>query len=325
MGLRRLVCRMIVVGCLAGLAGCRSRPAAAGGLTQIVFQTDWYPQPEMGGFYEAQVGGLYRAKGLEVTIAPGGPYVLPDQQVATGAAQFGMGSSDKVLEGVSRGLPLVAVAATMQQDPQAVMVHEGSPVHTFADLDGRTVAVRPGSTWFQYVVKRYNLTKTREIPATYSVANFLQDPEYIQQAFVSSEPYFARKGGASVRTMLVSSTGYQPYRVFFTSRQFLAEHPEVVQGFVEASLAGWRAYLANPARTNAEISRLNPAMSREQMQFSIDTLRAGHFVEGEGTGDSRLGHFTDERWTAMYRQLLELKVMTRPFDPATAYTTRFVP
>jgi len=312
------------LGLLAGFVGCKGKPAPTG-LFTITLQTDWYPQPEMGGFYEAQLQGLYKAQGLDVTIAPGGPTLVAEQEVATGAAQFGMSSSDLVLVDVSRGVPIVAVAATMQQDPQAVMVHADSPVHTFADLEGHTIAVRPGSIWFEYLLKRFALKNVREIPATYSVANFLQDPGYIQQCFVTSEPYFARKSGADVRTLLISATGYQPYRVFFTSQEFLAKHPEIVAKFVKASIEGWRDYLQNPGDVNREISRLNPAMSPEQMQFSTDTLKSGHFIDGDGSGDSHLGHFTAERWKVNYQQLLDLKVISRPIDPATAYTMRFNP
>jgi NitT/TauT family transport system substrate-binding protein len=294
-------------------------------LFPITLQTDWYPQPEMGGFYEAQLQGLYKAQGLDVTIAPGGPAVVGEQEVAVGDAQFGMGSSDLVLVDVSRGVPIVAVAATMQQDPQAVMVHADSPVHDFADLEGRTVAVRPGSIWFEYLLKRYNLKNVREIPATYSIANFLEDPNYIQQCFITSEPYFAGKGGAKVRTLLVNATGYQPYRVFFTSRRFLAEHSDVVAKFVRASIEGWRDYLQDPAQVDREIARLNPAMSPEQMQFSIETLKSGNFIDGDGSADSHLGHFTAERWKTTYQQLLDLKVIARPIDPASAFTLRFAP
>jgi NitT/TauT family transport system substrate-binding protein len=304
--------------------GCKPKQAG-NGLFPITLQADWYPQPEIGGFYQAQLQGIYKAAGLDVTIAPGGPYVVGEQEVARGSAQFAMGSSDLVLVDVSRGLPLVAVAATMQQDPQAIMVHANSPVHDFPDLEGKTIAARPGSIWFQYVVKRYHLQKVREIPATYSVANFLQDPGYIQQCFVTSEPYFARKEGADVRTLLINATGYQPYRVFFTSRKFIAEHPEIVDRFVKASMQGWQSYLADPTVADAEISRLNPNMSVDQMRFSVETLKAGHFIDGPGTPDSHLGHFTAERWGTIYKQLVDLGVITKPFDPDMAYTLRFNP
>jgi NitT/TauT family transport system substrate-binding protein len=305
-------------------AGCHSR-TAANGLFPITLQTDWYPQPEMGGFYQAQMQGLYKAAGLDVTIVPGGPYVVGDQQVATGAAQFSMGSSDQILVQVSRGLPLVAVVATMQQDPQALMLHANSPVHSFSDLENHSVAAKPGSIWFEYLISRYNLHNVQQIPATYSVANFLQDPGYIQQCFVTSEPYFARKAGADVRTMLISSSGYQPYRVVYTSKSFLTQHPEIVAKFVNASVQGWKNYLQDPAMVDAQIGRLNPAMSPDQMRFSVQTLKDQHFIDGLGTPDSHLGHFTAERWNNLYRQLVSLKVTAQPIDPATAYTSQFAP
>ena len=309
---------------LVCLESCRSKPAA-NGLLAVTLQTDWYPQPEMGGFYQAQLQGLYKAEGLDVTIAPGGPFVIGDQQVASGAAQFAMSSSDKVLVSASTGLPLIAVMATMQQDPQALLLHANSPVHDFADLENHAIAVKAGSTWFEYLLKRYNLKKVREIPATYSVASFLQDPEYIQQCFVTSEPYFARKAGAAVKTMLISSTGYQPYRVVETSQSFLQQHPEVVAKFVKASVEGWRNYLADPTLVDAQLTKLNPAMSADQMRFSVQTLKEQHFIDGAGTAESHLGHFTPERWSAIYQQLATLKVLAKPIDPASVYTTRFVP
>jgi NitT/TauT family transport system substrate-binding protein len=314
-----------ILGICLGLGGCKKQPASSG-LTPVTLQTDWYPQPEHGGFYDAQIRGYYKDEGLDVTILPGGPYVNNDQQVSVGVAQFGMSSSDHVLEALGNGVPLVAVAATMQHDPQAIMVHQDSPVHSFQDLDGHAVAVRLGaSTWFEFLVKRYQLRNVREIPATYSVANFLQDPGYIQQIFVTSEPFFARQAGAPVRTMLISQAGYDPYRVFITSRSFLQQHPEIVAKFVRASLRGWRDYLVHPDDINAAIAKLNPAMSVPQMKFSYEALRDQHFITGDAANGADLGRLDPARWTSMYQQLLDLKVLQKPFDPTVAYTMRFMP
>ncbi len=141
------------------LSGCRRQPASSG-LTPVRLQTDWYPQPEHGGFYDAQIRGYYKDEGLDVTILPGGPYVNTTQLVSAGTVQFAMGSSDNTLESIGNGVPLVAVSATMQHDPQAIMVHQDSPIHSFQDLDGHAIAIRLGaSTWFEYLVKRYQLKK----------------------------------------------------------------------------------------------------------------------------------------------------------------------
>jgi NitT/TauT family transport system substrate-binding protein len=306
--------------------GCNhSTPSAqTSALTKVVLQADWYPQPEHGGFYTALVKNYYRDEGLDVTIQPGSQYAIPDQQVAVGAAQFGMGSSDRTLESVADGHPLVAVAATMQTDPQGIMVRKNSPVRTFSDLHGHSVAVKPGSTWFQFLVKRYRLTDVKEIPATMSVANFVADPNYIQQAFATSEPFFAQKAGIETRVLLTRDAGYNPYRVMFTTRDFLQSHPEVVGKFVRASIKGWREYLNDPGPAHATIAKLNPALSPEWMTFSWQGLRDAHFVAGDDPSGAQLGQMTAARWTTMYQQLLDLKVIDKSFDPTAAYTLQFV-
>ena len=319
-----LLLRVVFLGMVGFLALACSPHSTSGGLPKIKLQTDWYPQPEHGGFYDALLKGYYKDEGLDVEIVPGGPYTNAEQQVSTGTAQFAMGSSDRVLEAVSNGEPLLAIAATMQQDPQAVMVHKNSPIKTFSDLDGHAIAVKPGSTWFQYLVERYHLKNVREIPATYSVANFIHDPDYIQQIFVTSEPFFAGKAGVEIRTLLISATGYNPYRVFFTSVDFSSQHPEIVAKFVRASLRGWQDYMKDPAAANAAISRLNPAMNSEQMQFTWQALNQGHFIIGDDPSGAKLGQFDPARWSSMYEQLLKLKVLQKPFDPAKAYTLRYL-
>jgi NitT/TauT family transport system substrate-binding protein len=319
-----LVLLLLALAAITTACNHSTPPAQTSALTKVVLQADWYPQPEHGGFYTALIKGFYNDEGLDVTIQPGSQYAVPDQQVAVGAAQFGMGSSDRTLESVADGHPLIAVAATMQSDPQGIMVRKESPIHTFSDLHGHSVAVKPGSTWFQYLVKRYNLTDVKEIPATMSVANFVADPSYIQQSFATSEPFFAHKAGIATRVLLTRDAGYNPYRVMFTTRDFLRQHPDTVAKFVKASIKGWRDYLNDPTPAHQVIAKLNPALSPEWMTFSWQGLRDGHFVAGDDPSGAQLGQMTAARWTTMYNQLLDLKVIDKPFDPTTAYTLQFL-
>jgi len=311
------------------LAGCRGHTSASeAGLTPVRLQLDWYPQPEHGGFFAAQLLGYYKAEGLDVTILPLPQYGSAAQLVANGQADIALGSSDQVLEWDSNGLPLLAVSATMQHDPQAIMVHKDSPIHTFADLEGHTIAAQTGATWLKYVTSRYNLHQVRQIPSTLSIANFLADPNYVQQIFITSEPFFAKQAGAEVRTLPISSSGYDPYRVAFTSRDFAAQHPDIVARFVRASIRGWQAYLSDPAATNAHLLQLNPALNPAQESYTAQTLRDGGFITGGDPPDPsspQTGHMTASRWQASYDQLRSLGILHGPLDPATAYSLQFAP
>src|SRR5579864_85263 len=157
-----LVAALLVAGC-----GHSANPSAdsGAGLAKVILQADWYPQPEHGGFFTAIAKGYYKDEGLDVSIVPLGPYLSVEKQLAAGAAQFGMSSSDKTLEGIGDGEPIIAVAATMQNDPQGIMVRKDSNIHSFADLNRHTVAIKTGSTWWEYISRKYHLDGVHEVPA----------------------------------------------------------------------------------------------------------------------------------------------------------------
>ncbi|MGD0629673.1 MAG: ABC transporter substrate-binding protein [Terracidiphilus sp.] len=315
---------LIAYVCTFGVSGCHgNQQSTATGLAPIRLQLDWYPQPEHGGFFAAQMLGYYKAEGLDVTLLPLPQYGSVAQLVASGRADFGLGSSDQVLEWNSNGLPLVAVSATMQHDPQAVMVHKDSPIQDFKDLEGHTIAAQTGATWLKYVTQRYNLRQVREVPATLSIASFLADPGHVQQIFITSEPFYAKQAGVEVRTLLISSSGYDPYRVSFTTRDFATQHPDLVARFVRASIRGWLAYLADPTATDALLLKLNPALNPAQEAYSAQALRDGAFITGSDPG-AQTGQMIAARWQALYEQLKALGILHGPVDPATAYSLSFV-
>jgi NitT/TauT family transport system substrate-binding protein len=316
----------IFIPVVIALSGCRRQPAApANGLTPVRLQLDWYPQPEQGGFFAAQLLGYFKAEGLDVTILPLPQYGSVAPLVTSGKAEFGLGSSDQVLEWSSNGLPLIAVSATMQHDPQAIMVHKDSAIRDFSDLNGHTIAAQTGATWLKYVISRYQLRGVRQIPTTLSVANFLADPNYVQQIFITSEPFFAEQAGAQVRNLLISSSGYDPYRVALTTRDYAAQHPDVVAKFVRASIRGWNDYLRNPGPANAHLLELNPALNSAQEAYTAQTLRDGGFVTGGDATGAQTGHMIAARWTAMYEQLKSLGILNGPVDPAATYSLKFIP
>jgi len=328
-GFHRLIGVLAVTFALQGLVlltGCRSSQApASNGLLPVRLQADWYPQPEQGGYYTAVAKGYYKDEGLDVTILPLGQYTSGLQVVSSGGAEFGLGASDQILEAVSNGLPVVAVGATMQHDPQAIMVHKDSPIHDFPALEGHSIAAQPGSTWFKFIVNKYQLKNVREIPATHSIANFLADPKYIQQIFVTSEPFFVKNAGVDFRTMLISSAGYDPYRVFFARKDFMEQHPDAVAKFVRATIKGWQEYLRDPIPANALILKLNPAQNAAQMQYSLQAMKDGGFITGPDASGASIGKMTPERWAATNQQLTTLGIIRKPIDPTTAYTLKFLP
>ncbi len=58
---------------LVALLFAISSAAAQTALDKVSFGTNWLPEPEHGGFFQAVADGTYKKYGLDVTIVPGGP------------------------------------------------------------------------------------------------------------------------------------------------------------------------------------------------------------------------------------------------------------
>jgi NitT/TauT family transport system substrate-binding protein len=329
----RLPFCFVVLGFALAATGCgrKSTPVtgteqpAEPSLRKVVLQTDWFPQGEHGGFYQALARGFYREAGLDVDIAPGGPGSGIKLKVARGDADFGMNRSDDIIMAASQGLPLVIVAATMQHDPQGIMVHAESPVNSLRDLQGRTVMANVHMTWIPYLQKKYGITFNL-VPNTYNIGAFLADPQAIQQCLVTNEPFFAQEHGTPVRTIALASSGYDCYQVLFCRRELIRDAPGVVRAFVAASIRGWRDYLdGDPTPADTLIQERNTQMTAGQLKFSRGELKARSLVRGDPARGEDVGLIALPRLQAEMQTLVELKVLEAPVSIPTIATTRFLP
>jgi NitT/TauT family transport system substrate-binding protein len=314
--LRRLIAILLLL--LAGITGACAAPA----LKKVTLLLDWYPEAENAGYFYALTHGLYARAGLDVQISPLGPNASVEPQVALGKYDFGLGSSDQVLIARSRGIPLVMVMGSLQHDPVGVMVHADSPVHGFADLEGRTIAAQPGVPWLAYVVKKYRLRNLRTTPLNFDYASFLRDPNYIQQCFITSEPPIMAHSGVKVRTLWVKDTGCDAYMALESSERFVTANPDVVRAFVAASIAGWRGYLGDPAAAHAEILRRNPAMTSVQLDLSRKAMLDYHLIDGAGNA---VGQIDPDRMKNQYVILRDVNIIAADYDYTKSFTTMFVP
>jgi NitT/TauT family transport system substrate-binding protein len=316
----------LVAVCLAG-CGRREEPAPASerpALRKVILQTDWFPQAEHGGFYQALAKGFYAQAGLDVEIWPGGPAAGIKLKVSKGEADFGMQRSDDVLIAASRGLPIVMVMADMQHDPQALMVHAESPVKTFQDLNGRAVIGNVGMTWFPYLEKKYDI-KIEKRQNTYGLGEFLANPEIIQQCLLTNEPFFAEQRGQKVRTLPLGETGYDCYHAIFCRRELTRTAPDMIRMFVQASIRGWRDYLdGDPAPADDMILKRNPQMGRELLHFSRREMITRKLVQGDRAKGEDIGQLALARLREQMEVLLNLHIMEAPVAIPAVATTDFL-
>ncbi len=314
---------------LAFTACGKKEPAAhvhAGpGPVKIRFQTDWFPQPEHGGYYQALAKGYYAEEGLDVEILPGGPNAQVKQQVALGHADIGMTNGDDVIVAVARGVPIKMVAAEMQRDPQGILFHQEHPLTDLRGLQGRTLMAGSVSTWLDVVRKKLGV-EFNQMPLVGDLARFMNDKALVQQCFVTNEPFFARQRGADVDALLIANDTYEPYRVMFVGQLFLAERPGVVERFVRASVRGWVDYLTgDPTPGNELITKLRDDLTPEFMAYSIKAMNDYKLVLGDSARGEFAGQLTAERLQKQITLLQELGLLDKPVTVEDVATFEFIP
>ncbi|MEP0774918.1 MAG: ABC transporter substrate-binding protein [Acidobacteriota bacterium] len=309
---------------LAALALILSTTAgAAAPPERLRLQLNWLPEPEFGGIYAAREGGHFAAAGLEVEILKGGPDVPAVQMAASGRVELAVAAADEVVALRARGARIVALFATYQTSPQAIMVRAGEGVTSIPELlaRGGTLIAQPGLAYLKWLRRQYGLEKMRIVPyGAGAMAQFLdsRQREVAMQCFVFAEPLAARRQGVEPRVLPIADTGFDPYAaVIVTREQFLAGKQDTLRRFVAALRAGWQAYLEDPEPTNRVMAALNTAMDLPTFAAAAQVQRP--FLESDTTRARGLGAMSEERWRTLVRQLRQLGVIDREVDPRACF------
>ena len=294
----------VLLAVLAAACSQSPRKAAPPGATPIRFATDWRAEAEQGGFYEALANGEYAKRGLAVTIVPGGPGVNVPQLVASGAVEMGIGSNSFIVMNLAaEGVPVKAVAAFMQKDPQVLIAHPGAGIRSLADMKGHPIMLSDASVtaFWPWLKAKYGFNDDQVRKYTFNNAPFLADKRLVQEGYLTSEPYTIQKqGGFAPAVFLLADEGYPGYaNMVLASDRLIAANPAAVRAFVAASAAGWRDYLhGDPSPGDKLILKDNPEMSEDVLAQARDKMRAHGIVDG---GDASVaGVMTDQRWAAFF-------------------------
>jgi NitT/TauT family transport system substrate-binding protein len=326
--------RFLVIAAVAALSACspakRADAPAASGRTAIRFATDWRAEAEHGGFYEAVANGEYAKRGLDVTLIQGGPGSNVPQQLAAGAIDMGVGSNAFIVMNLAQEkVPVKAVAAVFQKDPQVLLAHPDTGVKTLADLKGHPILLGDASVtgFWVWLKAKYGFTDDQVRKYTFNSAPFLADKRAAQQGYVTSEPYTIEKEAKLKPVVfLLADNGYPGYATMILAPDSLiAKNPAAVKAFIEATAKGWHDYLhGDPKPADALIKKDNPEMTQDVLDQAREKLKSYAIVDGGDAKAGGIGAMTDATWKTFFDMAAGQGVYPKTLDPKTAYTLQFV-
>ncbi len=320
----------LVTACMLAWAAMPCVTADAMELDKVSFGTNWVAQGEHGGFYQAVADGTYKSYGLDVTIVPGGPNVNNRIQLIAGRLDFFMSANSlQSFDAAANKVPVVAVAAIFQKEPQVFLAHPESKVATLADLKPLTLFVSKEGmpTYFQWLKSEFGFGESRVKPYTSNPQPFLADRNSAMQGYVTSEPFaIERQAKFTPTVVLLADYGFSSYSTLIETRSAVVDkNPDLVQRFVDASIVGWYNYLYGDNRAaNDLIKKANPEMTDDLLAYSVAKMKQYGIVDSGDALKDGVGAMSDARMTDFFDKMVRAGVVKRDVDYRRAYTLRFV-
>jgi NitT/TauT family transport system substrate-binding protein len=248
----------------------------------VTLRLDWVPTWYHSVFYIALNRGYYSDAGLNLSIGQGKGSAATAQVVGSGAETFGLMDMSTMMLAISNGAPLMAVGALIQRSPEAIISLAPTGIKAPKDVEGKRwgyTAGSSGETLFTLFAAKTGVDDSKlsriTVDAGAKLTFLLTDKvDFITDWAVSVNPLIAAQGKTPANLV------YADYGVLFvastlaTTRSMIASRPEVVKGFLAATIKGVEEAMKNPGAAIDAMIANQPAVAsnRELMIGQMQEL-----------------------------------------------------
>ncbi len=295
----------------------------SGELEKTSLRLKWIHQAQFSGYYMAKKEGFYSKAGLDVTIDPAGPNISPIQMVTSGINDFGILGGSEIIKARSQGIPVVAIATILQNNPISLVSLKKDNITKPQDLIGKRVGVVYGNDeelYREYLrINNIDKSQVKEVAALPGGSQLLSGQVEVLMAYSTSVPVqLALKDVETNVTNLAKETNDMYGDTLFTTEAMIKNNPDKVRQFVQASLQGWKFAIANQDVTIDEVMKANPSLERAAQVGYLENM-----IPYMGD-QSKLGQSKKETWERMQDILIQSKSIHKKIDVTQAFTNRFV-
>ena len=294
-------------------------------LEVVRLQLKWKHQFQFAGYYAAIEKGYYKDAGIDLHLLEAVEGENPSKAVFDRRADFGIGTSDLVLMRAN-GKSVVVLASIFQHSPQVLLASKASGIRNIHELVGHEIAMEPNAADIIAYMADEGISLEQCIIKDHSfgVDELLSGEIDAITAYATDEPFQLNKAGFEYIMINPNMGGIDFYGdVLFSTQNFIENHENLTQRFLEASLKGWDYAMKHPEEVASLIyEKYSKRHSLEHLIYEAEHMQRyllPNIVE--------IGYSNPGRWksiTDIYKRLqlvdesFEIKGMIYNIDPDDA-------
>ncbi|MEK5025455.1 ABC transporter substrate-binding protein [Paenibacillus sp. FSL M7-1046] len=299
----------------------------------VKLQLKWVPQAQFAGYFLAQDKGYYAEEGLNVEILPGGPDIVPEQQVAGGSADIGVDWVASLLTSQEQEMPLVQIAQIYQKSGLVLVSKKEAGISSAADLKGKKVGNWMGGNEFEILAlfDKYKLDSNKDLNFTkqgFTMDQFLGGEIDAASAMTYNEYQVVLESGIKAEELDVIDMNDEGVAMLednlFANKEWLADNKETAAKFVRASLKGWKDAIADPEAAVDSVMKLAEEGSTSREHQLTMMTEVAKLIQPEGFDVSKLGYTDAAAFQQTADIALKFGVIKEAANVEEAYTNEIV-
>ena len=284
----RADCRILL--CASALALLLAACSGTDKQTKITFNMGWLPQGSMAGVIVAMDKGFYKEAGLEVEAVRGFGGIRTVNEIDQGMFDFGYGDPLAVILNRSNGGKTHMVGAINDRWPAGLcFVKERRQIKTPADLAGLKIGGGQSSpmqvivpAWLERNGVDKNSVQLMQLDPAIVAGSLIEGTIDAGECWMGNSLAIFRKraaeAGLSIDLIEYGRFNMDVYgNGIVTSDKTIAERPELVRSFLQATYRGYAWAQANPQGTADIIVQhfpvLDPAITLQQVEEINDLIK----------------------------------------------------